>query len=231
MSVNRLSPAELERLTRLDSCTVANAVESFGVRLRNIGFTHSSVHSIFPDFSPAVGYAATARIRTSAPPMESRNYYDRTDWWTHILSIPSPRIVVLEDVDAPPGIGSLVGEIHANILHALGCVGVVTNGAVRDLPAARALKFQMFAGNVSVSHAYAHVFEFGCAVTVGGMKVLPGDLLHGDAHGVLKVPLEIADQVADASAEIIRKEKQIVALCQSADFALDKLREAVKDWK
>jgi regulator of RNase E activity RraA len=163
--------------------------------------------------------------------MESRNYYDRTDWWTHILSIPSPRIVVLEDVDAPPGIGSLVGEIHANIMHALGCVGVVTNGAVRDLPAARALKFQMFAGNVSVSHAYAHVFEFGCAVTVGRMKVLPGDLLHGDAHGVLKVPLEIADQVADASAEIIRKEKQIVALCQSADFALDKLREAVKDWK
>ena len=144
-----------------------------------------------------------------------QNYYDRTDWWTHILSIPSPRIVVLEDVDAPPGIGSLVGEIHANILHALGCVGVVTNGAVRDLPAAHALKFQMFAGNVSVSHAYAHVFEFGCAVTVGGMKVLPGDLLHGDAHGVLKVPLEIADKVADASAEISRKEKQIIALCQS----------------
>jgi 4-hydroxy-4-methyl-2-oxoglutarate aldolase len=231
MSVNRLSPTELERLTRLDSCTVANAVESFGVRLRNTGFTNSSVHSIFPDFPPAVGYAATARIRTSGPPMEGHNYYDRTDWWNHILSIPPPRVAVLEDVDAPPGIGSLVGEIHANILHALGCVAAVTNGAVRDLPAARALKFQMFAGNVSVSHAYAHVFEFGCAVTVGGMKVLPGDLLHGDAHGVLKVPFEIADQVADASAEILRKEKQIIAICQSPDFTLDKLREAVKDWK
>jgi regulator of RNase E activity RraA len=231
MSVTRLSPAELERLSRLDSCTVANAVESFGVRLRNTGFTNSSVHSIFPDFPPTIGYAATARIRTSAPPMEGHNYYDRTDWWNHILSIPSPRVVALEDVDATPGSGSLVGEIHANILHALGCVAVVTNGAVRDLQAARALRFQMFAGNISVSHAYAHVFEFGGAVTVGGMKVLPGDLLHGDVHGVLKVPLEIADKVADVSAEIIRKEKQIIALCQSSDFTLDKLREAVKDWK
>ena len=132
MSVTRLSPAELERLARLDSCTVANAVESFGVRLRNTGFTNSSVHSIFPDFPPTIGYAATARIRTSAPPMEGHNYNDRTDWWNHILSIPSPLVVALEDVDATPGSGSLVGEIHANILHALGCVAVVANGAVGE---------------------------------------------------------------------------------------------------
>ena len=229
--MNCLSPAEFERLTRLDSCMVANAVESFRVRLRNTGFTNSSVHCIFPDFPPTVGYAATARIRSSAPPMEGQNYYDRTDWWTHILDIPPPRIVVLEDVDAPPGIGSLVGEIHANILHALGCIAVVTNGAVRDLPASRALNFQMFAGNASVSHAYAHVFEFGSPVTVAGMKVQPGDLLHGDAHGVLTVPLEIAGKVADAANEIVGKEKQIIALCQSGDFTLEKLREAVKDLK
>jgi 4-hydroxy-4-methyl-2-oxoglutarate aldolase len=231
MSVSEIAQAELERLKQLDTCTVANAVESFGVRLRNIGFTASSLHSIFPDFPSVVGYAATARVRTSAPPMERHNYYDRTDWWTHIVSAPAPRIVVLEDMDAPPGIGALVGEIHANILHALGCVAVVTNGAVRDLPMVRNLKFQMFAGNVSVSHAYAHVFEFGSGVTVGGMKVLPGDLLHGDAHGVLNVPLEIADKIANAAEGIIRREKQIIALCQDRNFTTDKLREAVKAWK
>jgi hypothetical protein len=102
MNTGQLCQAELEQLRRLESCTVANAVESFGVRLRNTGFTDSTVRCIFPTFPPMVGYAATARIRTSAPPMEGHNYYDRTDWWNHILSIPSPRIVVLEDLDAHP---------------------------------------------------------------------------------------------------------------------------------
>jgi regulator of RNase E activity RraA len=102
---------------------------------------------------------------------------------------------------------------------------------VRDLAAAAALKFQMFAGNVSVSHAYAHVFDFGGPVVVGGMKVEPGDLLHGDAHGVLTVPLEIAKRVPETAEGIVRKEQKVVALCQSRDFTLEKLRDAVRDWK
>jgi regulator of RNase E activity RraA len=138
---------------------------------------------------------------------------------------------VLEDVDTHPGVGSFVGEIHANILRALGCVGVVTNGAVRDLAAAAAIRFHMFARNVSVSHAYAHVFDFGGPVIVGGMKVEPGDLLHADAHGVLTIPPEIADKVSEASEEIVRKEQNVVALCQSREFTLEKLRDAVKEWK
>jgi 4-hydroxy-4-methyl-2-oxoglutarate aldolase len=231
MNTNRLPPPELERLRRLDSCSVANVVESFDVRLRNTGFTDSSVHCIFPGFPPVAGYAATARIRTSAPPMEGHKYYDRTDWWSHILSVPAPRIVVLEDLDPHPGLGALVGEIHAAILRALGCIAVVTNGAVRDLPSAQALKFQLFAGNVSVSHAYAHVFDFGGPVIVGGIKIEPGDLLHGDMHGVLTVPLEVASQVADAAEKIARNEQTIVTLCRSGEFTLDKLRDAIKDWK
>jgi 4-hydroxy-4-methyl-2-oxoglutarate aldolase len=230
MDTNRLALPELERLRRLSSCTVSNAVESFGVRLRNTGFTDSSVHCIFPGFPPMVGYAATARIRTSTLPTEGQRYHDRTEWLNHVLSIPEPRIVVIEDLDTPPGLGSFIGEIHASILHALGCVGVVTNGAVRDLPAVEAIKFHMFARNVSVSHAYSHIFDFGGPVIVGGMKVEPGNLLHGDLHGVLTVPSEIAPKVTDAAEEILRREKRVVALCHSSEFTVDKLREAVKEW-
>ena len=117
-----------------------------------------------------MGYAATARIRTANPPMEGHGYsYERTDWWNHILSIPAPRIVVIEDVDEPAGLGAFVGEVNANILLALRCEGLVTNGAVRDLDEVRRSGFQMFAGNVSVSHAYAHIFDFGGPVKVGGL--------------------------------------------------------------
>jgi 4-hydroxy-4-methyl-2-oxoglutarate aldolase len=221
----------IQSLKRLDSCTVANAIETFDVRLRNIGFTDSTVHCIFKDLPPMAGYAVTARVRTSEPPMEGLRYFDRTDWWNYILTIPAPRIVVAEDTDAHPGLGSFIGELHANILMAQGCVGVVTNGAVRDLPAVRAAGFQMFAGNVSVSHAYAHIYEFGRPVEVSRMKVQPGDLLHGDLHGVQTVPMEIAAKIPTVAQEMIEQDQKLIALCRSKNFTIERLREALKNAK
>jgi 4-hydroxy-4-methyl-2-oxoglutarate aldolase len=178
-----------------------------------------------------VGYAATARVRTSEPPMEGSNYFDRTDWWNHILTIPAPRIVVVEDTDVHPGLGAFIGELHANILLALGCAGVVTNGAVRDLPAVRAAGFQMFAQNVSVSHSYSHIFDFGHPVEVGRMKVRPGDLLHGDLHGVQTIPIEIAGKISSVAQEMIDEEQKLIALCRSKNFTIEKFRETLKNTK
>lgn len=223
-----LTPELLASLAHLDGCTLANVIETFDVRLRNAGFADSTVRCMFDDFPPMVGYAATARIRTSEPPMEGHSYFYRTDWWNHILSIPAPRIVVVEDRDSQPGLGAFIGEVHASILSALGCVGVVTNGAVRDLRAVRAAGFQMFAGNVSVSHAYAHIYDFGSVVEVGSMKVQPGDLLHGDLHGAQTIPLEIADKLPAVAGEMARKEHELIALCRSKNFTVEKLRDALR---
>jgi 4-hydroxy-4-methyl-2-oxoglutarate aldolase len=231
MTANRLPPALLDQLGRLSTCVVASTIETFGVRLRNVGFADSSIRCIFEGFPPVVGYAATARIRTTDPPMEGHSYYERTDWWNHILTIPAPRVVVIEDMDSPPGLGAFVGEVHANILLALGCVGLVTNGAVRDVPGVRSAGFQMFARNVSVSHAYAHVFDFGGAVEVGHLKVSPGDLIHADRHGVHMIPGEIAGQIPLAAQEIQEKRNRLIGLCRSPDFSVEKLREAIRQTK
>jgi 4-hydroxy-4-methyl-2-oxoglutarate aldolase len=231
MKADALSPALLQELKAIDACTVANTIETFDVRLRNTGFAGSGVRSIFHDFPPMVGYAATARIRTSEPPMEGHSYHERTDWWDHILSIPEPRIIVVQDIDALPGLGSFVGEVHANIFRALGCAGLVTNGAVRDLPAVRAIGFPLFAGCVSVSHAYAHIFDFGGTVDVGRMNVQPGDLIHGDRHGVQTVPRSIADRIPAVAERLLQKEQQLISLCHSKGFTLEKFREGVKETK
>jgi 4-hydroxy-4-methyl-2-oxoglutarate aldolase len=217
----------LEQLGRLDSCSVANAIETFNVRLRNQGFTDSSVHCMCPDLPRMVGYAATARVRTYEPPMEGHSYYYRLDWLDHVLTIPAPRILILEDMDERPGLGSFIGDVHANILHALGCIGLVTNGAVRNLPEVRALSFQMFAASVSVSHAFAHIFDFGKPVVVGHMEVRPGDLIHGDLHGVQTIPIEIADKIPAVAQEMIEQERNIIELCHSTDFTVAKLRAEV----
>ena len=225
-----LTPAHLEQFRRLSTCVVASAIESFRVRLPNTGFADSSVRCIFEDRPPMVGYAATARVRSAAPPMEGRSYsYDRIDWWDHILTIPQPRVVVIQDVDDSPGLGAFVGEVNANILLALGCSGFVTNGAVRDLNAVGAAGFQMFAGNVTVSHAYAHVFDFGRTVDIGGLPIRPGDLIQGDRHGIQTIPLEIAPDVPSAAREILLRRHYLVGLCRSPEFSVENLRQAIRD--
>ncbi|MBI3877365.1 MAG: RraA family protein, partial [Verrucomicrobia bacterium] len=128
-----LTPELLEALRRTDTCTVSNAIESFDVRLRNEGFTNGSIRCLFPERRPMVGHAVTVKIRCSSPPPQGHGYFDRTDWWDYLLTIAAPRVLVVQDVDLQPGTGSFLGEVHANILLALGCVGVVTNGAVRDV--------------------------------------------------------------------------------------------------
>jgi len=223
-----LTEGELDALRQFDTCMVANAVETFNIRLHNTGFTNASIRCMFEDAPPMVGYAATARLRTGEPPMVGSTFHERGDFWNSILEIPAPRILVLEDKDSHPGRGAFVGDMHAAILSALGCIGYVTNGAVRELPAVRAMGMHLFAGNVADSHAYAHIFDVGASVTVGGMEVRPGDLLHGDRHGVLTVPTKIAGAIPAVAAKMQRAEKRVIDFCRSKEFSVAKLGEFMK---
>jgi 4-hydroxy-4-methyl-2-oxoglutarate aldolase len=223
-----LTTEELDALRQIDTCMVANAIESFHVRLRNTGFADAGIRCMFKDAPPMVGYAVTARLRSGEPPMVGGTFRDRADFWKAILDIPAPRVLVLEDMDEPPGRGAFLGDMHAAILKALSCVGYVTNGAVRELPGVRTTGIQLFAGNVAVSHAYAHIFEVGAAVSVGGMQVLPGNLLHGDRHGMLTVPGNIAAKIPNAAARLRATEQTVIDSCRSSGFSVENLCEVMK---
>lgn len=224
-----LSSEQLEALRRLDTCSVSNAIETFGVRLRNEGYVDDTVRCLFPEFQPMLGYAVTAIIRGSAPPTDDGYFPDRTDWWDYILRVPAPRVVVLQDIATRPGLGALVGVVHMNILQALQCVGVVTNGAVRSLPEAESAGFHLFASGVSVSHAYVHIIDVASPIEVGGLKIHSGDLLHGDLHGVQSIPLDIAAGVPAAAERILARKQELIGLCHSPGFTLEKLRAAVRN--
>jgi 4-hydroxy-4-methyl-2-oxoglutarate aldolase len=227
-SAPTLTEEDLDFLRQFDTCMVANAIETFNLRLRNTGFTNGSIHWMFPDAPPMVGYAVTARLSTDEPPIKGGVFHDRSDFWYRVLQIPAPRILVLEDVDNHPGLGALVGNVHAAILKALGCAGYLTNGGVRELPSVRSMGLQLFAGGVAVSHAYAHIFDIGSKVNIGGMEIRPGDLLHGDRHGVLNVPLAVARQIPSVAGEMEREHQKIVELCRSSSFSIERLSEALK---
>jgi len=225
--------ADLKNIRSLDTCTVSNAIERFNVRLRNEGFIVGSVRCRFPSFGPMLGYAVTGRIRSSSAPMSGRCYYDRMDFWNYVATMPRPSVLVLQDVDHTPGFGAFVGEIHASISVALGCVGYVTNGAVRDLPAIRELGFHLFSGSLGVSHAYAHLVDFGEPVEIGGLKIAPGDLMHGDRHGVQTIPLEVVSKIPAQAAKIQDEERELIEFCRSPQFSLqglaDRLKRVLKD--
>jgi 4-hydroxy-4-methyl-2-oxoglutarate aldolase len=222
------SSVNLEKLKDLDSCTVSNAIERLNVRLRNEGFLSGVARCRFPKFPPMIGYAATARIRTASPPMSHRCYYDHMDWWNYVASLPEPRVLVLQDADHNAGLGAFVGEIHAAIGLALNCVGCVTNGAVRDLPAVEAMGFQMYASHTSVSHAYAHIADFGEPVEIDSLKISSGDSLHGDRHGVVNIPLSVANEIPMVATKLKAEELELIQFCRSPHFSLKELSERIR---
>jgi 4-hydroxy-4-methyl-2-oxoglutarate aldolase len=219
-----LSEDELEALRRWPTPAISNAIETFNVRSRNTGFMGPEIVCRFPDLRPIVGYAVTCKIRASIPPGDDPEAIPAPVWWEHIESIPAPRIVVIQDMDQQPR-GSFWGEVNANIHKALGCVGLVTDGGVRDLDEVRELGFQFLAKDVLVSHAYVHIVEVGNAVTVGGLTVNPGDLLHADQHGAMHIPHDIAAKVADAAQAVEDRERVIINYAKSAEFNRKGLEE------
>jgi regulator of RNase E activity RraA len=161
--------------------------------------------------------------------MVGSRYVERTDWWKHITSVQSPRVVVMQDIDEHPGTGAFLGSAHVNILKALGCVGAVTNGAARELPGIEASGFQVFAGRLAISRAYIHVVEYGGPVEVGGLTIQPGDLLHGDRHGIINVPQNMATELPAVASGIMEKKQLVIDLSKKPGATVQELSRALKD--
>ena len=233
-----LSQDVLDALKRYDSPTLANAIETFDVRPRDVGFAGMDVRSMFPDLGVMVGYAATATIRARGRPQEPRHEIfdsagtpedqgvDRSPGlWALVRSLPAPRVVVIQDLDDPPGHGAFWGEVQSTIYKALGCAGTVTDGCVRDLREVREMGFQFFARAACVSHAYVRLESVGEPVEIAGLTVRPGDLLHADQHGVLLIPKEIAAELPDAADRVIDREQAFISWVRSPEFDADRLAE------
>jgi regulator of RNase E activity RraA len=222
-----LPPETLEAISQFDTCTIANAIEQFGVRLRNEGYTQPGLRCLTGGCTPIIGYAATCRVHSADPPVRGGAYIESTGWWAGIEKLPAPRIAVIQAADEDAG-ASTVGEVHAAILKAFHCAGVITNGGVRDLPAVMRMGFPMFARNLSVSHAYAHLVDTGNPVEIFGLKIHSGDLIYADCHGAISIPLAIASKIPQAAAQIREREQRIIDVCQSPGFSPERLLQVIR---
>lgn len=223
MTSMRHSSEELDAIRAFSVPTLANAIETFGVIPRNSGYCDGRIICHYPDLPRMVGYAVTARVSTDQPPSDVRPGIHEPDYWRFIYSQAGPKIAVVQDIDNPPK-GAMWGEWNANVHKALGCVGMLTQGAARDLDTVHKLGFHFFSTQVLPSHGYGAFIDYGGSVRVAGLEIRTGDLLVGDLHGVILIPPEIPLlELADTAHRIDTLESEIFALCQSADFSLEAL--------
>src|ERR1700741_1617277 len=211
------SRAQLEFLQSIDTPTVCNLVEIAAPERRGSGYTVRHLHCPFPELPPMVGFAKTATIQAKdAVALGQHGYMQkRMDYLDYVAAAPRPSIVVLEDLDGEHvGYGAFWGEVQSNVHKALGCLGVVTNGSIRDIPAI-APDFQMLAGSIVPSHAYVHVVDFGIDVTVHGMAVKSGDLVHADRPGAVVVPTDKIEAMQATLGAISAREAKIIAAAKA----------------
>jgi 4-hydroxy-4-methyl-2-oxoglutarate aldolase len=214
-------------LAAFDSSSIANALETFGFRLRNVGFSGAGITPRAVLRLPMVGTALTLKVRSSEPPMKPGFYLGQADWWEQIGTAAFPRVLVIEDTDAHPGRGALVGPVHACILKALGFAGVVTTGAVRGSAKFAEIGLGAYSGNVSPSHAYCHVIEMGGPVTVAGVQIETGEIIHGDHDGIVSIPADLAPRIPDAAGRFMKRERSVCEFCARPGFSPARLRDLV----
>jgi regulator of RNase E activity RraA len=229
-AIEPLPASILEALGRYDTPTICNAIEIVAPGRRLIGYTTRPLVCPFPNLPPIVGYARTATIRSIAasglPAAEQQAR--RLAYYEYVGTGAGPRISVIQDIDGPEaGFGAFWGEVNSAVHKALGCLGVITDGSIRDIPQ-WAPDFQALAGSIGPSHAYVHVSEFGDEIRVAGMTVRSGDLIHADQHGAVVIPLDVAAKLPDAAELCGRRETPILDIARSSSFTLAKLKEALK---
>lgn len=221
-------PADLlALLQRVDTPTVCNAIEVAQGKRGFDAYTKGTMQCSAPDGPPMVGFARTAKIAGRVAPTEAPDIIRarRLDYFRNMAAGPRPAIAVLEDVDYPQCVSAWWGEVHTTVHKGLGLHGALTNGVMRDL-GDLAEGFPVVAGSIGPSHAFVHVREIGTAVTVMGMTVNQGDLVHADRHGGVVIPPEVVPRLKEAIETMSAGEQIILGPARQADFDLDKLLAA-----
>jgi 4-hydroxy-4-methyl-2-oxoglutarate aldolase len=222
--VVKLTPEQIEALRSIDSPTISNAIEWFRVRPRVCGFASYDLRCVFPELGVMLGYAVTC---TADSTTEGRCEPDGVmRLWEALEAAPKPAVLVIKDIGPEPRRSCHMGEIMVTTAKALGAVGSVCDGGLRDILEVKALGgFQYFCPGFVVSHGNPVICEVNVPVTVCGLSVASGDLLHGDINGLLAIPHELAAIVVERAMQVRREEQEILNFVRQPGLTVARLRE------
>ena len=221
--------SQMDFLRSIDTPTVCNLVEIVMPERRGSGYTVKHLHCPFPDLPPMVGYAKTVtfKAKDKVPLGQATYLQKRLDYLDYVAGAPQPAVMIMHDLDGEhAGFGAFWGEVQSNVHKALGALGVVTDGSIRDIPMI-APAFQMLAAMIVPSHAYVHVVDYGIEVNVAGMATKSGDLIHADRHGAIVVPVDQIDAMQAAADKLAATEARIISAARSGG-GVEAIKAALK---
>ncbi|UWR95362.1 RraA family protein [Phaeobacter inhibens] len=222
-----MTPTLLDLLRQVDTPTVCNAIEVAEGKRGFNAFTRGTMLASAPEAGAMVGYARTARISALAPPTEPPDVIKarRMDYYRHMASGPRPAVTVVEDVDFPNCIGAYWGEINTTVHKGFGISGALTNGVMRDLGDLPE-DFPVIAGSIGPSHGFVHVKEIATPVTVFGLQIRDGDLVHADRHGALVIPPAVLPYLEGAIRKLLETEKLVLDPAREEGFDFEAFETA-----
>ncbi|WP_424833025.1 RraA family protein [Ruegeria sp.] len=222
-----MTPSLLTLLRKVDTPTVCNAIEVAQGKRGFDGFTRGTMLCSAPEEPAIVGYARTAKIAAVNPPTEPADVIRarRMAYYKYMADSPTPSVAVIEDTDYPDCIGAYWGEINTTIHKGFGLSGALTNGVMRDLGDVPD-GFPVVAGSVGPSHGFVHIREIDTQVSVFGLVVRPGDLIHADRHGALVIPEDVIDQLEGAIHKLLSTERIILDAASQPGFDFEKFQSA-----
>lgn len=217
----------LQLLRTVNTPTVCNAIETAQGKRGFSGYSRVTPVAAVPDGPPIVGYACTGKIASKFPTVESpeSERERRLGYFRHVGAARALSVAVVEDIDYPECAGAFWGRTNAAIHKGLGITGVLTNGMVRDLDALPE-EFPIIAGSIGPSHGFAHVTGFGMPVTVFGLSIRQGDLIHADRHGAVVIPEDVVDRLADAISSLRGIEKDLLDMTRRPGFDAKMIEDA-----
>ncbi|MDQ3350034.1 MAG: RraA family protein [Acidobacteriota bacterium] len=219
-----LTPEQLDVLRRIDSPTVSNAIEAFRIRPRLEGFAGWDLRCTFPGLGSTVGYAVTCTADSTTEARADERGLLRL--WAAIEAAPKPAVLVIKDIGPERHRSCHMGEVMATTAKALGAIGCISDGGLRDVEEVRALGgFQYFCPGFVVSHGNPVICDVDVPVTLAGLAVEPGELLHGDVNGVLVIPAAIADRVAAEAERVRLAEREALDFVRAPGLTVEKLRQ------
>jgi regulator of RNase E activity RraA len=213
----------IEYLKTIDSPTLSNAIESLELQPRDAGFTPLQIRCLFPELGRLCGYAVTAQVETvtGMHPTEERTFLEL---FKTVEDSPKPAVVAFQEIGGHADYAAHCGEVMATAFTRLGAAGLVTDAGVRDVPEVRALRFHYFARGAVVSHASFRIVRVGVPIQILGVEIKPGDLLHGDENGLLRIPAPALAGLPQAVDRVRVRERRLMDFMRSPEFSVEKLK-------
>lgn len=218
-----LNQASLDFLLSIDSPTMANAIELISSRERAEGYVGGKVRALFDDLGVMVGQALTVKVSNPrGSVLAGRDGYYAM--WDALAQMPKPSVIVMQDISGEPSRCAYAGEVMSTLAQRLGAVGMVTDGGYRDLAEVHELGFHYYAQYAVVAHGNFAIHEVGEPVFMDGEWIRTGDVLHGDANGIVVVPPDTLEKLPEAVSSIRDRERRLMEFIRSDAFDLEKVK-------